>query len=239
MNFQTMRIRVCCFVIATILFFVGCSSKQRIIVKPENWDGYKHLRSIADKYIPLMDIKNEWQYKIFVIESESTTSWVAESMEDYYSLFFTTQMLSLLNEKELSFILCHEVAHRVKGHYEKKLLLSGGISTGLFLGGLLLPGVGAVDNIANPELVSRLSNEQEIEADKLAIREVMRFGVTKEQCVSAIKKLYSTDANESIFVHSTDPLVNERIDKILNFDDGYSSDYLKEAKAEKSKEIIP
>ena len=202
----------------TIIFsLASCgNSKQIIIVKHEDWKGYKPLQNMAYKYLPIADARNEHMYKIFVIESESTTPWVSESIDGYYSIYFTTKMLSLLDEKELAFVFCHEVAHRLKGHYERKQFASIGMSVGAFFIGFLIPGLGLVDSVTNSIVVRNLSDEQEYEADMFALEIVAKFGITNKQCGKALQKLYNTESTESMFAYSTDQLINERIGRILD-----------------------
>jgi Zn-dependent protease with chaperone function len=72
--------------------------------------------------------------------------------------------------------IAHEVAHEVLGHVGTRRTLSIAITTGFTVLGLLFPGAGLVDILANPVAVRAFSRRQELEADQKTVEMLRAMG---------------------------------------------------------------
>jgi len=134
-------------------------------------------------------------------------------------ILLTEDLLSILEEGELIFCVCHELAHVSLGHFE---------ATSQFQENQIQVGIemiksGKPENIVLAKLKSEivaLYHQHEYEADKEgALTAVGRLSVRGEECVSALRKIVEfADSQQRGYLQFlsslTHPPIADRIDRI-------------------------
>jgi len=149
------------------------------------------------------------------IGNETLCAGVTESGD----VSITEELLSNLNEGELVFCICHELAHISLGHIE----LITQFQESQIRASIEMIKSGEPENIVLARLkteIMSLCHLHEYEADKEgALTAVSRLGVNGEECVSALRKLVDfADSHQRgylQFVSSlTHPPISDRIDRV-------------------------
>lgn len=91
----------------------------------------------------------------------------ALSAED--GVFYFTEGLAAAPPAHVDALVAQAVAHEVLGHAGQRRTLTVGVSAGFAALGVVVPGLGLVDLLANPLIVRAFSREQEIAADRRAV----------------------------------------------------------------------
>jgi Zn-dependent protease with chaperone function len=110
---------------------------------------------------------------------------VAAVASDEEATLYVTEGLMRLPMPTIEAAIAHEVAHEVMGHVGTRRALSLSITAGFSVLGILLPGVGLLDFVANPLAVRAFSRRQELEADKKAVEILRGMGYASPRRVLA------------------------------------------------------
>lgn len=118
------------------------------------------------------------------------------------------------DDKILTFIIAHELAHIKLSHYTKKAVLSYGLTGLMTVVGAFVPGAGSLNYLFNPAAVNNLSKSQEYDADSLAWDACQRcFGFTnndKERILATM----GLDAGGGGGFFDTHPAWKDRVDNL-------------------------
>lgn len=115
--------------------------------------------------------------------------------------------------------IAHEVAHEVLGHVGTRRALSISITAGFTVLGLLFPGTGLIDFIANPIAVRAFTRRQELEADQKAVEILRAMGHARPRrsladalrALDAVSVRRKEDAPGPLSVH---PALQDRLDAL-------------------------
>jgi len=120
----------------------------------------------------------------------------------------------------LAFVLSHEMAHVVKGHAMERLAVNSAISAVANLGKIRKSILGWVQHVGVGALQGAYSQDQELEADELAIRLMRAAGYRPEAACDLLGKLAQThpDTARSLEPYfSSHPPFPERISAIRRY----------------------
>ncbi len=175
----------------------------------------ERISKIRKKIIPYVD-RQELNYFFYVIEADEKGQGQvnAFSLPGGYIYIFK-DLLDMLDEEELAFVLAHEVGHVVSRHHIKRLQAAMGYNL------LTLASVGAS---ADPEFTKGLSfalaqiivahsRKDEFNADELAVKYTKRAGYDPKAGIELLEKLYQEhkDKIRPLSYFRTHPFTAQRI----------------------------
>lgn len=100
-----------------------------------------------------------------------------------------TEGLFQFDDDTLRFVMAHEISHDVLGHIKKSTILNN-ITIGIALiANAIIPGIGVLNLLVNPTVMSAFSREKELEADKLASETCLCLGMSIPQQVVVLRNL--------------------------------------------------
>jgi len=108
------------------------------------------------------------RYSFALFESSQATGYAAEDATFYFS-----ETLARLPQPRLDALVAQQVAHETLGHAGERRALSISLSAGFTVLGVVVPGLGLVDLVANPLIVRAFTRDQVIAADLKAV-EILR-----------------------------------------------------------------
>jgi Zn-dependent protease with chaperone function len=100
-------------------------------------------------------------------------------------VIYVSDGLAAQPRAHLDALLAQAVAHQVLGHQEQRQRLSLGISAGFVVLGVLVPGLGLADLVANPVAVRAFGREQHLAADRYALEILRAMGHSRPRRVLA------------------------------------------------------
>jgi len=164
------------------------ASEYKISENPYHID---RISRIGRKIAEVCD-RQEINYYFYVIEKEDEKN--AFALPGGYIYIFE-ELLEMLNDDELAYVLAHEVGHIVSRHIIKRLQAAMGYN-------LLM--IAATQAPSDPEFVSGLSfaltqiflgysREDELNADELAIKYCKLTGIDPKAGITSLEKLYQED----------------------------------------------
>jgi predicted Zn-dependent protease len=120
------------------------------------------------------------------------------------------------DEDEVAFIICHEMAHVIRGHALERILAQYSINTI----SSLIKTTGMLQNAAKQlvtkYLTSSYSRDNEFEADLLGTKLMLKCGYKGKGAIRLLDKLRQGELN-SIEYFSSHPDVDKRIENVKNY----------------------
>jgi len=129
--------------------------------------------------------------------------------------YVTTGLLEKANERNLTGIMAHEIAHDDLGHVARMQVLSAGLNVGVVLLEKLLPGSRAVTPIAGSLVARGYSRSEEYAADRHAVEILRRAGHSRDVLTDALSWVsrVSGGRDGGGFL-STHPATKDRIEQL-------------------------
>lgn len=164
-------------------------------------------------------ISTRHRFNFYTIKSEEVNAFALPGG----FIFLTDSILKLCNrdEDEIAFIVCHEMAHVIKGHAMERILAQYSINT---LAGLVRT-TGMMQNaakqLATKYLTSSYSRDNEFEADLLGTKLMLKCGYKREGAVKLLERLRQNDVS-SISYFSSHPEIDRRKLEVQKFFNGIS-----------------
>jgi Zn-dependent protease with chaperone function len=129
--------------------------------------------------------------------------------------YVTTGLLEKANDRQLTGIMAHEIAHDDLGHVAQMQILGAGLNIGVVLLEKLLPGSGIVTPIAGSLIARGYSRGEEYEADRHAVEILRRAGQSKDVLADALSWVArSAGGRDGGGFLSTHPSTPERIERL-------------------------
>lgn len=129
--------------------------------------------------------------------------------------YITTGLLEKANDRQLTGIMAHEIAHDDLGHVAQLQVLGAGLNAGIVLLEQLFPGSSLVTPIAGSLIARGYSRSEEYAADRHAVKILERAGHSKDVMIDALT--WVTRASEGAggggFL-STHPETKDRIEQL-------------------------
>ncbi|MBN2029695.1 M48 family metalloprotease [bacterium] len=133
-------------------------------------------------------------------------------------IYCTQALLELcqMNQDEIAFVLAHEIAHVVKKHAFKRVLMNASLNILSNLGKTSSALGSITKQTIQKMLRSGYSQDQESEADRFAVQMMIVAGYNPNSSICFLKKLKKNESNEKSisFYLSSHPAFNDRIETI-------------------------
>ncbi len=182
-------------IVAFVFFVIGCAHTQNAdkFTDQEKITYSEKVKKACALPIDIMDKEHKNDYTLHFVRSEMPNASI-----DGSNIIITTGALSLFDDNELNALCAHEVAHKIKGHYGKKVVVST-LVTGTFIGlGYLIPGVGLLNHAVNPLVTKGFSRTVEMEADETAIKAMPQLALPKNTYSRMLKRLHEYEIEKGI-----------------------------------------
>lgn len=163
------------------------------------------------------NVSSKHKFNFYTIKSDEVNAFALPGG----FIFLTDSILKLCNrnEDEIAFIVCHEMAHVIKGHAMDRILAQYSINT---LAGLIRT-TGMLQNaakqLATKYLTSSYSRDNEFEADVLGTKLMLKCGYKSEGAFNLLERLRQNEVS-TIPYFSSHPDIDERKNEVKNFLNG-------------------
>jgi predicted Zn-dependent protease len=208
-------------------FYNSLLGDEEDAIKAEFSIGYEMARDIASQNDLVRDqlvknigakirgsISTKHRFNFYTIKSKEVNAFALPGG----FVFLTDAILSSCNrdEDEIAFIVCHEMAHVIRGHAMERILAEYSINT---IAGLVKT-TGMLQNAARrlvtKYLVSSYSRDNEFEADLLGTKLMIKSGYNSNGAVKLLQKLKTSDT-ESLPYFSSHPEAEVRINNVKKY----------------------
>ena len=127
--------------------------------------------------------------------------------------FYFSEGLAAQPGRVVDALVAHEVAHELLDHVGARRALSGSITGGFTVLGIVLPGLSGLDLVANPLIVRAYTREQELQADRRAVEVLRDMGHATPRRVLAEALREAAAVNEAAErgPFATEPELRERL----------------------------
>jgi len=193
---------------------LGKSLSERVeekFKKLDNFSEQSRVNDIGQKIAAVCD-RRELVYYFKALDDEEKNAF---ALPGGYVYVFKGLLDEIGNDDELAYILAHETSHVVARHSVDLLKKNIGLNILMILAKAGAPDARTVGraNAAVDLLMLSYSREDELMADRLAVRFMRRAGFRPEAAISFLQKLKEIKQREPIRPMSglTHPYINERI----------------------------
>ena len=127
--------------------------------------------------------------------------------------FYFSEGLARQSGRVIDALVAHEVAHELLDHVGRRRALSWSVTGGFTALGLVLPGLSALDLVANPLIVRAYTRDQEISADRKAV-EVLRdmgYATPRRVLADALREAATLNDAADRGPFATEPELRERL----------------------------
>jgi Zn-dependent protease with chaperone function len=129
--------------------------------------------------------------------------------------YVTTGLLEKANDRQLTGIMAHEIAHDDLGHVARLQVLGAGLNVGVVLLEKLIPGSSAITPIAGSLIARGYSRSEEFEADRHGVEILRRAGHSKEVLTDALTWVTrASGGRDGGGFLSTHPATKDRIEQL-------------------------
>lgn len=177
----------------------------------EEVDANERAQRILDKIVAVCD-RRDVVYFIKIIEDEEMVN--AVSLPGGHIYLFSGLIDAVKNDDQLASVIAHEVAHITARHGIKRLQASYGAAVLQIAGANA--GAGGVTNLAINSLFSEYSQQDELEADALAVKYMEKAGYDTSEIIGLLEILKEKqDRTTQVFSYfKTHPGVAKRISNV-------------------------
>lgn len=193
---------------------LGKSLSERVEEKFKPLEDYltqSRINDIGKKIADVCD-RREIIYYFKVLDEKDKNAF---ALPGGYIYIFKGLLDEIGSDDELAYVLAHEVSHVVARHSVDLLKKNLGFNILMILAKVGAPDTRTVSraNTALDLLMLSYSREDELMADKLAVRFMKRAGFNPEAALSSLEKLKEIKRKEPIrpMYGRTHPYINERI----------------------------
>jgi beta-barrel assembly-enhancing protease len=198
-------------VFLSVLLLAGCATTAKQKVDMCKDEGLKKRAGLLIGIITSCADPEE-KYYFAVIESQQVNAYIVSQKN---LIVLTSGIMKYYNDKELAFVVAHEVSHKMLGHYGKRVLASGATTTAFRIINIAVPGAGLLNLIVNPAVTNTFSRSQELDADKKASEIIGAcLQIPLEDSVSALEKLKDNEKKPWIILFATHPPIEDRIENL-------------------------
>ena len=127
--------------------------------------------------------------------------------------FYFSEGLALQSPSVIDALVAHEVAHELLDHVGRRRALSLSVTGGFTVLGVMLPGLSALDLLANPLIVRAYTRDQELDADRRAV-EVLRdmgYATPRRVLTEALREAAARNEAADRGPFATEPELRERL----------------------------
>lgn len=127
--------------------------------------------------------------------------------------FYFSEGLALQSGPVIDALVAHEVAHELLDHVGRRRALSLSVTGGFTVLGFVIPGLSAVDLLANPLIVRAYTRDQEISADRRAVELLrdMGYATPRRVLADALREAAARSGTADGGPFATEPALRERL----------------------------
>jgi predicted Zn-dependent protease len=178
----------------------------------------ERVETISKRLVEVIDRKELGYYFYVVDEDDDGNKEInAFSLPGGYSYIFK-DLLDLLNDDELAFVLAHEIAHIVSRHHIKRLQAAMGYNLVLVASTQANsdPGFAQGVSFALAQMMVAYSRNDELNADELAVKYTQAAGFDPMAGITLIEKIYDEGKKKirPLSYFRTHPYRSQRIRRI-------------------------
>jgi predicted Zn-dependent protease len=150
------------------------------------------------------------QVKIGVIDSDTINAASGGGGQ----FFVTRGLLEKANDRHLTGVLAHEIAHDDLRHVARAQALGVGLNIGMIILDQIIPGSGAVTPIAGELIARGYSRNEEYSADQHGVKILERAGQSREVMIDTLNWLIQTSGGGKGGFFSTHPATADRVEAL-------------------------
>jgi Zn-dependent protease with chaperone function len=190
-------------IIIAFIFLAGCASAPFV---PD--------RSVNDRaYMIFTKVNNELKTDIIGAFAKSNDGLEVNAWVDSNRMY-TTVGIFQYDDDTVTFIMAHELSHAKLNHVRNKRILGLGITAGMIVVNMVVPGAGLLNHAINPAIVNNFSKPQELEADKLASETCLKLGIPLSKQIEIMNELRKASNDSGGGFWSQHPSWDDRIENI-------------------------
>ena len=148
------------------------------------------------------------RYSFAMVRTAAVRAYTGEDATFYFS-----EGLALQRPSVIEALVAHEVAHELLDHVGRRRALSLSVTGGFTVLGVILPGLSALDFLANPLIVRAYTRDQELDADRRAV-EVLRdmgYATPRRVLAEALREAAAHNDAADRGPFATEPELAERL----------------------------
>ena len=190
---------------------------EEFIISNSPYD-IKRLQAITSRVVEVIDRQELSYYFYIVLEDEKGKDHInAFSIPGGYVYIFK-ELMDLLDDDELAFVVAHEIGHIVSRHHIKRLQAAMGYNL-LVIASSQAPADPQFSrgvSLALAQILTAYSREDEFNADELAVKYCKLAGYDPNAGIRVQEKLYAANKEElrPLSYFKTHPYTAQRIRKI-------------------------
>jgi Zn-dependent protease with chaperone function len=146
----------------------GCATFPEHAYYPNPADAHTRVLAQALYRAARAASEDPQRFSFAMVRTAEVRAYTGEDATFYFSEGLARQSGAVIDA-----LVAHEVAHELLDHVGRRRALSLSVTGGFTVLGLALPGLSALDLVANPLIVRAYTRDQEISADRKAV-EVLR-----------------------------------------------------------------
>jgi predicted Zn-dependent protease len=129
--------------------------------------------------------------------------------------YVTTGLLEKANDRQLTGIMAHEIAHDDLGHVARLQILGAGLNVGVVLLEKLIPGSSVITPIAGSLIARGYSRSEEFEADRHGVEILRSAGYSKDVLTDSLTWVArAAGGKDGGGFLSTHPATKDRIEQL-------------------------
>lgn len=198
--------------ILMIVFLSACQTIQKTDCASCAYDIY--LWKTAVDTISKANFPEE-EFNAVVHYVDYSNAWVSSGND----IHITDNLLHQLSKEQRVAVAAHEIGHLKAGHYYSSVAVSVLTSIAFTVAGVFVPGLGYAEYAVKPLVVGRFSRPQELEADRMGMRYLLKAGLPPHHFIEVLQifRKQSDGKSDEVSYFSTHPTTSERIKQIKSF----------------------
>lgn len=198
------------------MLLVGCTTAKHVSIVRFNEDpvAYFRIAEVSSQLLPHMDVGDKGNYNFVVVNDETPNAHAISG----HTLFINKGLLYILDDRELTCVIAHEIAHISLGHNARRAWAHNSRDYVFIEIGRISPDASLLSTTIKPLAIKAYSKQQETEADNEAVKAIRTLGISPEVYVTVLRRLgeHSEKNNEGKGGGLLDdhPSVDSRIEKI-------------------------
>jgi Zn-dependent protease with chaperone function len=195
-------------VVLAVLMLSACTTWPEHAYYPHPADA--HTRVLAEALYRAARAASEdaQRYSFAMIRTAEVRAYTADDATFYFS-----EGLARQSGRVVDALVAHEVAHELLDHVGARRALSLSVTGGFTVLGIVIPGLSALDLVANPLIVRAYTRDQELAADRRAV-EVLRdmgYATPRRALAEALRAAAAVNETPARGPFAAEPELRERL----------------------------
>jgi Zn-dependent protease with chaperone function len=194
--------------VITLITLSGCATFPDDAYYPNPADASTRVLAEALYRAARAASEDPERYSFAMIRTAEVRAYTGDDATFYFS-----EGLARQSGRVVDALVAHEVAHELLDHVGRRRALSLSVTGGFTVLGLVIPGLSALDLVANPLIVRAYTRDQEISADRKAV-EVLRdmgYATPRRVLADALREAAALNDVADRGPFATEPELRERL----------------------------